>query len=62
MRWLCATQSLAEDGEIYNRLANSIAPEIWGHEDVKKVRSFACWKHGRHAAAYVGAWWTDRQG
>ncbi|KAF8392266.1 hypothetical protein HHK36_022608 [Tetracentron sinense] len=27
----------AEDGDIYNKLARSIAPEIFGHEDVKKA-------------------------
>ncbi|KAK6941081.1 MCM N-terminal domain [Dillenia turbinata] len=28
---------LAEDGDIYNKLAQSLAPEIFGHEDVKKA-------------------------
>jgi hypothetical protein len=30
-------QDVANAGEVYSRLANSIAPEIFGHEDVKKV-------------------------
>lgn len=29
-------QQLSEDGDIYSRLSSSIAPEIFGHEDVKK--------------------------
>ena len=28
---------LLQQGNVYSRLASSIAPEIWGHEDVKKV-------------------------
>ncbi|KAF9669264.1 hypothetical protein SADUNF_Sadunf14G0089700 [Salix dunnii] len=28
---------LAEDGDIYNKLAQSLAPEIYGHEDIKKA-------------------------
>lgn len=28
---------LANDPDVYNRLSNSIAPEIYGHEDVKKA-------------------------
>lgn len=28
---------LAEEGDVYGRLAGSIAPEIFGMEDVKKV-------------------------
>lgn len=28
---------LAEDGDIYNKLARSLAPEIFGHDDVKKA-------------------------
>ncbi|CAD5192877.1 unnamed protein product [Musa acuminata subsp. malaccensis] len=30
-------ERLAEDGDIYNKLARSLAPEIFGHEDVKKA-------------------------
>ncbi|WWC72895.1 uncharacterized protein I206_106859 [Kwoniella pini CBS 10737] len=30
-------EELKEDGNLYSRLANSIAPEIYGHEDVKKA-------------------------
>jgi Mg-chelatase subunit ChlI len=28
---------LLREGNVYSRLASSIAPEIWGHEDIKKV-------------------------
>ncbi|XP_023751083.1 DNA replication licensing factor MCM7 [Lactuca sativa] len=28
---------LAEDGDIYNKLSRSFAPEIFGHEDIKKA-------------------------
>jgi DNA replication licensing factor MCM7 len=37
--WLRLMQMLEEEGDVYSRLARSIAPEIWGHEDVKKVQS-----------------------
>ncbi|XP_072975944.1 DNA replication licensing factor MCM7 [Typha angustifolia] len=30
-------ERLAEDGDIYNKLSRSLAPEIFGHEDVKKA-------------------------
>ncbi|GJM95446.1 hypothetical protein PR202_ga12183 [Eleusine coracana subsp. coracana] len=30
-------ERLAEDGDIYNKLSKSLAPEIFGHEDVKKA-------------------------
>ncbi|KAK1316751.1 Protein PROLIFERA [Acorus calamus] len=30
-------ERLAESGDIYNKLARSLAPEIFGHEDVKKA-------------------------
>lgn len=32
-----AIEALTEEGDIYTRLASSIAPEIYGHEDVKKA-------------------------
>lgn len=28
---------LAKDGDIYNKLVCSLAPKIFGHEDVKKI-------------------------
>ena len=30
-------ERLAEDGDIYSKLSKSLAPEIFGHEDVKKA-------------------------
>ncbi|KAK8949868.1 Protein PROLIFERA [Platanthera guangdongensis] len=30
-------EGLSEDGDIYNKLSRSLAPEIFGHEDVKKA-------------------------
>ncbi|KAG2331229.1 hypothetical protein Bca52824_002409 [Brassica carinata] len=33
---------LAEDGDIYNKLSRSLAPEIYGHEDIKSFASLAC--------------------
>lgn len=30
-------QEIREEGGVYGRLAGSLAPEIWGHEDVKKA-------------------------
>eukprot|EP00887_Chlorella_sp_A99_P007647 scaffold20.g7647.t1 len=32
-----AIEAMTEEGDIYGRLASSIAPEIYGHEDVKKA-------------------------
>ncbi|KAL6779626.1 MCM7 [Auxenochlorella protothecoides x Auxenochlorella symbiontica] len=32
-----AIEALTAEGDVYGRLASSIAPEIWGHEDVKRV-------------------------
>lgn len=32
-----AIENLIEDGDVYSRLASSIAPEIYGHEDVKRA-------------------------
>ncbi len=29
--------ALKQDPDLYDRLARSIAPEIWGHEDIKKA-------------------------
>ena len=28
---------LLQEGKVYSRLAGSIAPEIWGHDDIKKA-------------------------
>ena len=41
---LAAIEGLGEQGDVYGRLARSIAPEIFGMEDVKKVRpsSYVC--------------------
>lgn len=30
-------ERLADEGDVYMRLSKSIAPEIYGHEDVKKA-------------------------
>ena len=30
-------QEIAQMGDVYDRLASSLAPEIFGHEDVKKA-------------------------
>ena len=32
-----AIENLVEEGQVYERLSQSIAPEIFGHEDIKKV-------------------------
>lgn len=41
-----AIQHMIEDPNLYNRLAGSIAPEIYGHEDVKKVLFISsCYLH-----------------
>ena len=34
---------LAEDGDIYNKLSRSLAPEIYGHEDIKKLCFSSLW-------------------
>lgn len=36
----CGFQDISCDGNIYGRLAKSIAPEIFGHDDVKKVQVY----------------------
>ena len=30
-------QEISASSDVYDRLAGSLAPEIWGHEDVKKA-------------------------
>jgi DNA replication licensing factor MCM7 len=34
---IAVLDTMASDPDIYQKLARSIAPEIWGHEDVKRV-------------------------
>jgi len=42
-----AVVALASEGRVYDRLASAIAPEIFGHIDVKKARRRRCWARSR---------------
>ena len=45
---------LLQQGNVYSRLASSIAPEIWGHEDIKKVCSRTRAHNSAAAAEAIG--------